>query len=249
MLLNDDYTPWSSWWRCSSTSFITTEITAQGIMLHIHQQWRGGRGRLHLRGRGDQGGDGQELAEKAEFPLQCTMDSRRRRRRNARRTMTIRKEIEGYAIQVAFDEARRRRHELVTLKHVLFGLTERSGGGRSRHAGANLKKLDKELEQFFDDNMPELPEGPEGASRSRRRRSGGRCSARRCTCSRRAKSHRRRKPVVAFYRERDSHAVWLLEQQGVKRLDVLTSSRTGSRKDREDASWRGARARATRAIR
>src|SRR6185503_16764737 len=43
--------------------------------------------------------------------------------------------------------------------------------------------------------------------------------------------------LVAFYRERDSHAVWLLEQQGVRRLDVLNFIAHGiSKKDREDAS-------------
>jgi ATP-dependent Clp protease ATP-binding subunit ClpA len=43
--------------------------------------------------------------------------------------------------------------------------------------------------------------------------------------------------LVAFYRERDSHAVWLLEQQGVKRLDVLNFIAHGiTKKDREDAS-------------
>jgi ATP-dependent Clp protease ATP-binding subunit ClpA len=43
--------------------------------------------------------------------------------------------------------------------------------------------------------------------------------------------------LVAFYRERDSHAVWLLEQQGVRRLDVLNYVAHGiSKKDREDAT-------------
>src|SRR5262249_42475856 len=43
--------------------------------------------------------------------------------------------------------------------------------------------------------------------------------------------------LVAFYRERDSHAVWLLEQQGVRRLDVLNFIAHGiTKKDREDAS-------------
>ena len=37
--------------------------------------------------------------------------------------MTISKELES-TIQLAFDEARRRRHEFVTLEHVLFALTK-----------------------------------------------------------------------------------------------------------------------------
>ena len=43
--------------------------------------------------------------------------------------------------------------------------------------------------------------------------------------------------LVAFYRERDSHAVCLLEQQGVHRLDVLNYISHGiTKKDREDAT-------------
>src|SRR2546421_11142430 len=75
--------------------------------------------------------------------------------------MTISKELES-TIQLAFDEARRRRHEFVTLEHVLFALTKDPVATRILKAsGVDLKKLQKDLETFFEENMPELPEGTE----------------------------------------------------------------------------------------
>jgi ATP-dependent Clp protease ATP-binding subunit ClpA len=154
--------------------------------------------------------------------------------------MTISKELES-TIQLAFDEARRRRHEFVTLEHVLFALTKDPVATRILKAsGADLKKLQKDLEAFFDENMPELPEGPEGSIREPQQ------TAAFWRALQRAAMHVQSSGkdaidggnlLVAFFRERDSHAVWLLEQQGVKRLDVLNYVAHGiTKKDREDAS-------------
>ena len=151
--------------------------------------------------------------------------------------MTISKELES-TIQLAFDEARRRRHEFVTLEHVLFALTKDPVAVKIlKAAGADLKKLQKDLEQFFDENMPELPEGTEREPQQ---------TAAFWRALQRAAMHVQSSGkefidggnlLVAFYRERDSHAVWLLEQQGVKRLDVLNFIAHGiTKKDREDAS-------------
>src|SRR3954468_17133938 len=153
--------------------------------------------------------------------------------------MTISKELES-TIQLAFDEARRRRHEFVTLEHVLFALTKDPVAVKIlKAAGADLKKLQKDLEQFFEENMPELPEGPEGSVREPQQ------TAAFWRALQRAAMHVQSSGkefidggnlLVAFYRERDSHAVWLLEQQGVRRLDVLNFIAHGiSKKDREDA--------------
>jgi ATP-dependent Clp protease ATP-binding subunit ClpA len=140
-------------------------------------------------------------------------------------------------IQLAFDEARRRRHEFVTLEHVLFALLKDPVAAKIlRAAGADLKRLNKELEQFFDEQMPELPDGVEREPQQ---------TAAFWRALQRAAMHVQSSGkefidggnlLVAFYRERDSHAVWLLEQQGVRRLDVLNFIAHGiSKKDREDA--------------
>src|SRR6185312_4374758 len=151
--------------------------------------------------------------------------------------MTISKELES-TIQLAFDEARRRRHEFVTLEHVLFALTKDPVATKIlKAAGADLKKLQRELDQFFTDHLPELPEGVEREPQQ---------TAAFWRALQRAAMHVQSSGkelidggnlLVAFYRERDSHAVWLLEQQGVRRLDVLNYIAHGiSKKDREDAS-------------
>jgi len=69
--------------------------------------------------------------------------------------MTISKELES-TIQTAFDEARRRRHEFVTLEHVLFALLKDPVAAKIlKAAGADIRKLHKELEGFFEEQMPD----------------------------------------------------------------------------------------------
>ncbi|HWE28974.1 MAG TPA: Clp protease N-terminal domain-containing protein, partial [Polyangia bacterium] len=151
--------------------------------------------------------------------------------------MTISKELES-TIQVAFDEARKRRHEFVTLEHVLFALLKDPIAAKiMKSSGADLKKLQHELEKFFKAHMPELPEGVEREPQQ---------TAAFWRALQRAAMHVQSSGkdaidggnlLVAFYRERDSHAVWLLEQQGVRRLDVLNYISHGiSKKDREEAN-------------
>ena len=150
--------------------------------------------------------------------------------------MTISKELES-TIQLAFDEARRRRHEFVTLEHVLFALTEETGGARSsRRAGADLKKLDASSRSSSTTTCR--------AARGRRGREPQQTAAF-WRALQRAAMHVQSSGkehidggnlLVAFYRERDSHAVYLLEQQGVTRLDVLNYIAHGHAKDREDAT-------------
>src|SRR6184192_3590758 len=75
--------------------------------------------------------------------------------------MTISKELES-TIQLAFDEARKRRHEFVTLEHVLFALLKDPVAAKMLKAcGADLKRVARDLEAFFEENVQTLPEGVE----------------------------------------------------------------------------------------
>jgi ATP-dependent Clp protease ATP-binding subunit ClpA len=87
--------------------------------------------------------------------------------------------------------------------------------------GANLKKIQKDLEAFFDEQVTPLPEGTEREPQQ---------TAGFWRALQRAAMHVQGSGksdidggnlLVAFYRERDSHAVYVLEQNGVRRLDVL----------------------------
>ena len=135
--------------------------------------------------------------------------------------MTISKELEE-TIQAAFDEARKRRHEFVTLEHVLYALLKDPVAAKILKAcGANLKKLQKELEAFFEEQMASLPEGVDREPQQ---------TAAFWRALQRAAMHVQGSGksdidgghlLVAMYRERDSHAIYILEQHGVRRLDIL----------------------------
>ena len=125
-------------------------------------------------------------------------------------------------LNLAVKEAKRRRHEFLTLEHVLFALLHDTRGSEILKAcGANRKKLLGALEAFFDESMEELPEadyeGPEqtlGFQRTIQRaayqvQSSGQTEIDAGNI------------LASMFRESDSHAVYLLGLEGVTRLDVL----------------------------
>jgi ATP-dependent Clp protease ATP-binding subunit ClpA len=144
--------------------------------------------------------------------------------------MTISKELEA-TIQLAFAEARRRRHEFVTLEHVLLALTRDPVATKVlRAAGCDLERLEREHEQYFETQVEPLPDGLERDPQQ---------TAAFWRCLQRAAMHVQGSGkesidggnlLVAFFRERESHAVALLESQGVRRLDVLNFIAHGIRK-------------------
>jgi ATP-dependent Clp protease ATP-binding subunit ClpA len=147
--------------------------------------------------------------------------------------VTISKELES-TIQAAFEEARRRRHEFVTLEHVLYALTKDPVAAKIlKAAGADLKKLQAELERFFDEEIEALPEGVERDPQQ---------TAAFWRSLQRAAMHVQGSGkqsidggnlLVAMYRERESHAIYVLEQMGVRRLDVLNYIAHGIVKGKE----------------
>ncbi len=134
--------------------------------------------------------------------------------------VTISRELEQ-TIQLAFTVARERRHEFVTLEHVLYALVKDPVAQRVlRGAGADLKQLDADLKVFLD-GLDALPADAEAEPQQ---------TTAFWRALQRAAMHVQSSGkdevdganlLVAIYRERESHAVFLLEQQGVRRLDVL----------------------------
>ncbi len=125
-------------------------------------------------------------------------------------------------LALAFNDASERRHEFVTLEHVLFALLNDESGQRILKAcGGNIESFKAGLERFFETDMKPLPEGvhqdPQQTVAFQR-------------VFQRAVMHVHSSGknemdssnlLVAFYRERDSYAVYLLEKQGITRLDVI----------------------------
>jgi ATP-dependent Clp protease ATP-binding subunit ClpA len=126
------------------------------------------------------------------------------------------------ALTQAYNDAAKRRHEYVTLEHVLLAfLDEKSAKEIIEACGGKLDELRKELDKFLSESMEALPEDvdqdPEQTHAFQR-------------VFQRAVMHVHsagkdrldtKNLLVAMYRERDSYAVYLLEKQGVMRLDVV----------------------------
>jgi ATP-dependent Clp protease ATP-binding subunit ClpA len=135
--------------------------------------------------------------------------------------MTISKELEE-TIQSAFALAKARRHEFVTLEHILYALCrDKTARKVLKAAGADLERLEASLAAFFAEQIAPLPAGVDAEPQQ---------TAAFFRALQRAAMHVHSSGkdaidggnlLAALYRERESHAVFLLEEQGVRRLDVL----------------------------
>ena len=135
----------------------------------------------------------------------------------------LNKELE-FTLNVAFKEAREKRHEFMTVEHLLLALTQNPAAADVlRACGANLTKLASELAEFINDNTPVLPEDDDrdtqptlGFQRVLQRavfhvQSSGKKEAEVTGAN----------VLVAIFGEQESHAVYLLGQHDVARLDVV----------------------------
>ena len=79
----------------------------------------------------------------------------------------ISKELEG-TLNVALKEAKARRHEYVSLEHLLYALLKDKDGKAAIVAcGGDVERLDKSLEEFFSGRLETLPEGCGTRNRSK----------------------------------------------------------------------------------
>lgn len=140
----------------------------------------------------------------------------------------IRKELE-LAFAAAVREAQRRRHEMLTVEHLLYALLFDEMGCRIlRNCGADIEELREQLEQFFSEKIERLPENSKkeivqtiGVQRVLQR----------------ALLHVQSSEkgevdagdvLAAIFEEEDSYAVYFLKSQGITRLDVLNYISHGS---------------------
>jgi ATP-dependent Clp protease ATP-binding subunit ClpA len=146
--------------------------------------------------------------------------------------VTVSKDLQQ-TLQAAVGEARRRRHEYVTLEHLLHAMTKDKVASEVLLAcGADLKLLEKELEEYLDRTLESVsgtqdPEQTAAFQRVLQRaawhvQGSGRTELNAGDV------------LVAITRERGSHAVYLLEKQGVRRLDILQYISHGIGKEGED---------------
>ena len=125
-------------------------------------------------------------------------------------------------LQRAVDDVRERRHEYLTLEHLLLSiLDDPSGADIVVKCGGDVERLRGDLERFLAEEVDELPEGEE---------SGPDQTLAFQRVLQRAAMHVQAagrqqmttgNVIASMFRERDSHAVYLLEKQGVTRFDVI----------------------------
>ena len=126
------------------------------------------------------------------------------------------------SLHMAFVDARQKRHEFITVEHLLLALMDNpSAVDVLRACGADIDALRKELGDFVREHTPKVPgEGDVdtqptlGFQRVIQRailhvQSSGK------------KEVTGANVLVAIFGEKDSHAVYFLNQQGVSRLDMV----------------------------
>jgi ATP-dependent Clp protease ATP-binding subunit ClpA len=153
-------------------------------------------------------------------------------------SLSITKELES-SLRLAFAEAKARRHEHVTLEHLLYALLRDPIATRIlRACGARLPELKRELEQHLQDGQPQLPDGLERDPEQTRAFQRVLERAAMQVQSSGKETIDAGSVLVALFRERDSHALFLLEKQGVTRLDLLRFISHGALKVRDESGMR-----------
>ena len=125
-------------------------------------------------------------------------------------------------LESAYQEAQARRHEYVTLEHLLFALlSEKTGSDVLKNCGAKLGPLKEELDEFMTSRLEQLPTGvtfdPESSASFERvlnRAATQAVSSGQSTLD-------GGNIIAALFDEPRSFAVYVLQKQGISRLDVL----------------------------
>jgi ATP-dependent Clp protease ATP-binding subunit ClpA len=126
------------------------------------------------------------------------------------------------SLHMAFVEARQKRHEFITVEHLLLALLDNPSAAEAlRACGANLEGLRKELTNFIAQHTPTVSGTDDidtqptlGFQRVIQRailhvQSSGK------------KEVNGANVLIAIFGEKDSHAVYFLHKQGLARLDLV----------------------------
>jgi len=126
------------------------------------------------------------------------------------------------SLHMAFVEARQKRHEFITVEHLLLALLDNPSAAEAlRACGGNIEQLRRDLNKFIGEHTPRIEGEDEidtqptlGFQRVIQRailhvQSSGK------------KEVNGANVLVAIFGEKDSHAVYYLQKQGITRLDVV----------------------------
>ncbi|HEY8427490.1 MAG TPA: ATP-dependent Clp protease ATP-binding subunit ClpA [Sandaracinaceae bacterium] len=135
-------------------------------------------------------------------------------------------------LRKAYDEAQRMRHEYVTLEHLLLALLDDPKASKALEAcGANRARLRKRLYAFFDESVQKLPEDVEAEPHQTLAVERVLQRAAIHAISSEMKVIDGANVLVQLFYERESHAVYLLDQEGVQQFDLKRYVSHGIRPD------------------
>ena len=161
-----------------------------------------------------------------------------------------RQEVQS-VIDTAFREAIFRRHEYLTIEHLLYSIVQfESGNDIISNCGGDVNILLKELIQFFSDKIPELPIHIDSEVNNEIKQKTDQISPVQTigfqhvlerTMSQVASSGKSEIDVgdllVSIFSEQDSYAAYMLKKQGLTKLKLLDYiSHSSSETDKESES-------------
>ena len=149
----------------------------------------------------------------------------------------ISKELEG-TLNTALKEAKSRRHEYVCLEHLLYALLQdKDASGAIINCGGDIDRLRKGLEEFFQNHLETLPGGSD--HQPQQTLSFHRVLQRAVIHAQSAekKEINGGNLLIAMFREPDSYAVYLLQEQGITRFDLVNYISHGISKIAAAEEW------------
>ncbi len=127
-----------------------------------------------------------------------------------------------FSLNAAFQSAREKRHEYITVEHLLSALLDNPSAARVlRACGGNLDELRRSLVAFLRDNVPVLPQESETDTQPTL---GFQRVIQRAVLHVQGvgkKEVNGANVLIAIFGEKDSHAVYFLHKQNISRFDVV----------------------------
>jgi ATP-dependent Clp protease ATP-binding subunit ClpA len=127
-----------------------------------------------------------------------------------------------FSLNAAFQEARAKRHEYITVEHLLAALLDNPSAVRVlRACGGNIEDLRRHLGEFLSENVPLLPPGSEADTQPTL---GFQRVIQRAVLHVQGAGKKEvtgANVLVAIFGEKESHAVYFLNRQNITRFDVV----------------------------
>ena len=140
-------------------------------------------------------------------------------------------------LNLAFKDARQKRHELMSVERLLLSLLDNTSAVSVLGAcGADIAKLRAELEEFLDATTPLIPQNE--TDRETQPTLGFQRVLQRSVFHVQSSGKKEvdgANVLVAIFSEQESHAVFLLKQQDVNRIDIVNFIAHGVGKEGEES--------------